>query len=1194
MNLSLRARLLAVASLALAAACSSSSSDEPNVLGTVTQDLTADPNGFVTAVTFDEAFNSLGAGAFESDGGQTALSVTLDGTTAYVTWDERVTFQHRVRVVGVPDVPESWRRVQSQDERRPGLTITSATQDTSDTSLGGDELVLTFSDGPRLAAEAVVEPGNWTITALGTPLDLTGSNFVWDEDDQELTITLGPSAHLHATFNLIAQSVPTVTGRTLPTDVVQGVAVGDTTVPNLISTTQNLDPGAGGDEFGRVIEFRFDEPMSPLFAVQSSNFTVLDHAAAQGQTLVTSAVIDSTDNTILRVTFSRPVVPGLDRVQVQLLRDAHGNIFPRTNLWPQPSAITANGFAEVLGLTREGLGNDQIVVTLDQAIDPDTAEDPARWTLTLGAPFGAVDLSQQTLTYSLLEKELVIDLDFDVPNGTTVDLAANGVVDVDGESFVANAAQVACAGDAGAPSVASSGIVQRRDLDPSGTTVDVTFSEALDASTAEVTGAYTFSPAVSVTSATLLADPRVVRLALAEAAIPGIHTLTIAATIADPAGNTLAAVHGPASLATTDLVGPNVEFVNAQAVEGADNDTIQVFFNDWMIPSDIESVLNWAVESPIGTSVDVSTSTVDYDVDSRVATLVVAQSALKRGETLRVDFQAGRDLGGNSFVIASRDTTVGGEGRRPSVESAWRRDAPNENVLVVRFSEAVDRTDDLYDASTNPTGVKYTVFSDTGVLRGRPTAALPLDGGLGVELAFPFTVALTDTLDIVGLEDLAGNVMFPTLARVLEAEDATAPGQGAAPILTAISGERNDTLEVTFAVPMASWWLAQPDQYTLQESGGGDVIDLTGARFQYDGQNTLTITLSGGLGASLQSGTTYDLTLGVDAQNPLRTAQGIAITAPSVELGAIVVGDIVQGPTQGGSQAVLDPSDANSVLVIFDEAVAVDAAETAAQYDLDGGNLATAATRIAPRVVRATFGVPVSAGQTLEIGVGAAVDLAGNAAAGTLTLSVVADTTAPLLTGAEGEVLLTPGVDVVRVTYSELPDQTSALDASNYTVTDSRGTVIVRYAALDTTGLVVSLYTADLLDGDTFQVVVDGVTDVAGNAPTGVLSLGGSVSGDSVAPAFTGAFVNLAADATGRTIDIELSEPVAGTFIRSAGNWSTTGTATVTGVEVLAVDHVRLTTSQALGVLDEVELAPGLSDIAGNVTVSALRIDPAE
>jgi len=1194
MNLSLRARLFAVASLAVAAACSSSSSDDPNVVGTVTQDLSADPNGFVTAVTFDEAFSSLGPGAFEADGGQQALSVSLAGATAYVTWDERVTFQHRVRVVGVPDVPESWRRVQSQDERRPSLTITSATQDTSDTALGGDELVLTFTDGPRLAAEAVVEPAAWTITALGTPLDLTDSTFAWDADDQELTITLGPSAHLHATFNLIAEAVPTVTGRMLPTGVVQGVAVGDTTIPTLVSTTQNLDPGAGGDEFGRVIEFQFDEPMSPLFAVQSSNFTVLDHAQAQGQTLVTGAVIDSTDNTILRVTFSRPVVPGLDRVQVQLLRDAHGNIFPRTNLWPVPSATSPNGFTEVLGLTREGLDNDQIVVTLDQAIDPDTAEDPARWTLTLGAPFGVVDLSQQTLTYDLLEKQLVIDLDFDVPNGTTVDVAAAGVVDVDGETFVANANQVTAAGDAGAPTVISQGIVQRRDLDPAGTTVDVTFSEAVDASTAEVTGAYTFSPAITVTSATVLADPRTVRLALDDAAIPGVHTLTVAATISDPAGNTLGAAHGPASLATTDLVGPSVEFVNAQAVEGADNDTLQVFFNDWMIPADVESVLNWDVESPIGTSVDVSTSTVDYDVQARIATLVLAQSSLKRGDTLRLTFQAGRDLGGNSFVSATRDTTVAGEARRPSVESAWRRNAPTENVVVVRFSEAVDRTDDLFDAATNPTGVKYTVFSNTNVQRGRPTAALPLDGGLGVELSFPFTVALTDTLDILGLEDLAGNVMFPTLARVLDAEDATTPGQGAAPVLTAISGERNDTLEVTFAVPMATWWLARPEQYTLQESGGGQVIDLTGARFQYDGANTLTITLSGGAGSSLQAGTTYDLTLTVDVQNPLRTAQGVAITAPSVELGALVIGDISQGPTQGASRAVLDPSDANSVLVIFDEAVSVDAAETAAQYDLDGGNLATAATRIAPRVVRATFGVPVSAGQTLEIGVGAAVDVAGNAASGTLSLSVEADTTAPVLTLVEGEVLLTPGVDVVRVAFSELPDQSSALTAGNYAVTDSRGAVVVRYAALDSTGLVVSLYTGDLLDGDTLQVVVTGVSDVAGNVPTGALSLGGSVSGDSTAPTFTGAFVNLAVDPLGRTVDIELSEPVGGTFIRSAGNWSTTGTASVTDVEVLAVDHVRLTLSAAIGAAEQVVLAAGLADLAGNATVSALSIDPAE
>jgi hypothetical protein len=1194
MNLSHRARLLVTATLGLVAACSSSSPSDPNVAGTVTQDLTADPNGFVTSVQFEEALAFVGAGAFESDGGQTPLSVTLDGTTAYVTWDERVHSQHRVRVVGVEGVPVEWRQVDVQDDRQPTVTITSATQDTSDLLLGGDELVLQFADGPRVAVEDAEDPTSWTITALGVPMDLGDSTFDLNETDQVLTITFGPSAHLHATFTLIPTSVEAITGRMLATDTIQGVAVGDTTEPTLTSTVQNLDPLASGDEFGRVIEFTFDEPMSPLFATTSSNFTVIDHVAAQGQTLVTGAEVDALTPTMVRVTFSRPVVPGLDQVRVQLVRDAHGNIFPTQDLSPVPSSAVVNGYESVAGMTLEGLGNDQIIVTFDQALDPDTADDPTLWSLTLGAPYGVIDLTTQTLTYELLDRELTIELDFDMVNGTTVDVECLGTVDVDGDAFTATAAQVVASGDSSAPTVTNSGIVQRRDLDATGRTIDVRFSEAVEATSAENIAHYTFTPPVVVDTATVQADSAIVRLSVATPAVPGVHTLTIAAAIMDPAGNTLAAPHGPAALLTSDVIAPAVQFVTAQAIEGANNDRVLVLFDDDMYADEIEDATNWSVESPIGTALDVTTSTVTYDTEARIATLVLATGAVRRGDDLSVELLAGRDLGGNALDVASANGVVTGEGRRPTLESAWRLDVPFTNELVVRFSEPVDRLTDLYDASTNPTGSRFAVYTSGATLRGYPTGSTVLDDGLGVQLSFPFTLDLTDTVDVIGITDLAGNLMFPTLTRVIDAEDTQAPSQGSAPVLTAIIGERNDMVAITFAVPMASWQLTSAAQYTLQENGGGAVIDLTGSQFSYDGATTLTIVLSSTAAASLQAGTTYDLVLEVDAQNPLRTAQGVALAAPSSELGALVVGDVTNGPTQGASSAVLDPSDPSSILVVFDEAVTESAAETAAAYDYDSGNVAVSAELISPRVVRATFALAVTAGNTLEVTNSAAVDLAGNAAAATLSLVVVDDQTAPVLTLVAGEIAEATGYDFVRVRFNEMPDLATAMTASSYTVGDSRGAVQVRGVSFDSSEIEVSLIVQDLLDGDTITVQVDGVTDVAGNLPGAPLSLGGVVSGDIVAPALSSAYVNAMLDATGRIVDVELSEAVAVAFSGQVSNWSTTGSATVTAVEVVGADHVRLTLSAALGAAEEVVVAAGLTDLAGNAAPLAQSIDPTE
>lgn len=1197
MNLSLRARLLAAATLGLAAACSSSSSSDLAVADTVTQDLTADPNGFVTAVRFDRALGFIGPGAFESDGGQTAQSVTLSDTTAYVTWDERVNSLHRVRVVGVVGVRESWRRVAVPDSRRPSINITSATQDTANATLGGDELVITFADGPRVMEELVEDPTHWALSVADIPLDLSSSTFDLDEASQVLTITLGASAHLHATFRLVPLSLSAVTGRTLSSDAIVGAATGDSTAPALEGGTpvvQNLDPLSGGDEYGRVVEFDFDEPLSPVFSVVPGNFTVLDHANAQGMTLVTAVEIDSLDNTLVRVTFSRPVVPALDRIRVSSLRDAHGNFFDTTNVHFVPSSAVANGYASVAGLTRAGVANDQVVVTLDQALDPDTAADPARWALTLGAPFGSVDLATQTLTYDLLARQLTIGLDFDLTNGMTVDVSCLGGVDVDGDAFAAAATQVLAAGDTTAPTIVTSGIVQRRDLDASGETVDVTFSESVDALAAESVGNYTFTPAIVVDSATVQAGGATVRLALATAVIAGEHTLTVAAGLGDPAGNTLGAPFGPAAVASTDLTSPALQFVTAQAVEGADNDLIQVLFNDWMVPADVMDVTNWTVESPAGSALDVSTSTVTYDAEGQIATLVLAGEAVKRNDDVVVAFTASRDLGGNSIGADASTGLVSGEVHRPTLESVWRRPAPLDHQLVVRFSEASDRLTDLYDASTNPTGVKFTVYSSTAVLRGRPSAAVVLDGGLGVELSFPFTVALTDTLDVVGLEDLAGNVMFPTLARVIDAEDTSAPSQLAAPLMTAISGERNDTVEVTFAVPMGSWGLMNPASYTLQANGGGAVIDLVGSTFEFDGSTTLTIGLTAQAAASLQSGTTYDLVLEVDATDPLRTVQGVPLTAQDPQLAVVVVGDVSNGPTQGASRAMLDPNDANSVLVVFDEAVTEAAAETAAAYDYDGGNIALTAELLSPRVVRATFGAAVAAGNSLDITNTAAVDLAGNAAAGTLSLTVVDDQAAPVLTAVSGTILPVAGMDRVNVRFNEMPDLATALDVANYAVLDSRGSLLIFAAEFSSVDFSIDLYTGDLLDGSAITVLVDGVTDLAGNLPSLPLSLGGAAGGDNVAPTISGAFVNLWLDPTGRTVDVEFSEALLASFADQVGNWSTTGAASVTAVEVLATDHVRLSLNATLGVGDAVVLAAGVSDRAGNVALTASSSVPAQ
>ena len=107
----------------LAVACSSGSSD-PGVAGgansSVVQDLGADPSRQTTVITLPSAPSGpLTPGMFEADGTQLADSVSVVGSQATVTWDERVSPSDQVRAVGVPGVASDFVSVATSDSSSP-------------------------------------------------------------------------------------------------------------------------------------------------------------------------------------------------------------------------------------------------------------------------------------------------------------------------------------------------------------------------------------------------------------------------------------------------------------------------------------------------------------------------------------------------------------------------------------------------------------------------------------------------------------------------------------------------------------------------------------------------------------------------------------------------------------------------------------------------------------------------------------------------------------------------------------------------------------------------------------------------------------------------------------------------------------------------------------------------------------------
>ncbi len=1141
------------------------SSEATNTITSAVQDIMVDPDGTTTVISFSGTRGLSGASAanFESDGGQTATSVSVSGTTATVLWNARVTAADQVRAVAIDGVATDYRAVTASSTAAPTFTIANGTQTTP---LGGDTFDVVFS-GPRVLESDVEDTSNWTLTIDSTDLDLTGTTIVFDVNTQTAAVTLGTLANLHASFTLTPSGIHAVTDVLVANTSVAGTASGDASAPTLIGAVQNLTE----DEFGRVIDFQFSEAMDPVFSVQLSHFGVTSPDIA-------TSVERPSDDT-LRVTFNNPIVPGVNTVSLSSLVDAHGNDFTDAVVPIAAGAAVVNAYTTLAASTVSNAGGDTITVETSQAFDPDTAEDPSAWTLVVDSV--TIDLSTQTLAYDLASKTLTITLGFDMQNGDAFTVTGVSVMDVDGDTFTLSSGGTA-SGDATAPTISS--VTQNRNIDPTGKTLIVQFSEDLDETTAETTSNWSVSGTQNVTTATLLSGNDSVRVEFDALVVPGDFTFG-GQNVTDLAGNAMTTVTG-VTIGTTDSSAPSPVSVRGTAVEGAFDDTVSVVFDDDMIESEVEDPANWTIESPIGTPIATTSDPVVYNASTKTAVLTLFTAGnLARGSSVRAAFSTCRDIAGNTVTSTGVNGTIDSETTLPEVRAIYR-DSTNLDQLVVVFTEPVLNANDLYNATTNPDGVRYDLRTSGGVLRGAPTSMTPSSDLLSVRLAFGFVVDSTDTLDVLGIVDMCGNPQFPEFAFATVAQATNTPSLATGSSFAAsLSGENNDLVTIVFDRPMNKYKLLDPANYTVT---GPVALDLANAQFRFDGDDTVTIGLRNFAGHNVDTGSSYSITV-----NNVWSAQGVKRTSTDTESGIVAIGDVTS-PTVSALDVRIDPSTANSLLVTASEALDPVTANDPAFFDYAGGNIATAASRVGPRTVRLSFAVTPVIGQNLQFAV---TDLAGNVS-GTITRAVsAADTTPPLVSSVSGLAVPNLGRDTVSVTFDEQVDANSALLPGNYTITNGTRTfnpTLTRITYESTTSTVVlTLPSGQELDSSAgLTVTVQNVSDFGGNVMPSLVSLNGSVTGDVFVPAFENAFVNLRVDPTGRTIDVLFTEDVDTTFASSPSNWSASGGPTVSSVTMLEANHARLALTGALGVFGSVSVT-NLPDLANNV-VSSLAIDPVE
>jgi len=1150
------------------AGCSGGSSGSVNTIQTAVQDLALDADGLVTVVTLQSTSGLAGATTanFSASGGQLATDVQIVDEVATITWDARVSPADTVSVTGLSGISATAHPVTSSDTSAPTYSVTSASMNAG---LGADVIVLQFS-GPHVVPESAEDVASWTLSAGGNTMNLAGSDLAFDSGAQSLTISLASLANVWSDFTLSATGVKSVAEVAVDGAGVDGSGSGDSTAPTLVSAEQNLSV----DDRGRVIDFTFDEAMSPLMFTQLGRFGgTSPDLAIEALALSESAV---------RVTFNNPIVPGLDTIDLNGLFDAHGNAFPDTDqAITQPSPLSNALALPAEAVTVPNGANDYISLTTTVAFDPDSAEDWNNWTLDVAG--NPIDLSTQTFDYDLVNNTLTITLDFNLQNGQTFTIAAPGVVDVDGV-FSALSDSQTVGGDAAAPSISS--IVQNRSEDATGATVDVTFSEDVDQTAAENTANWQAPNGQLIVSATLQASQNIVRLVYDAPMIPTVDGVTCL-SITDLAGN-VAGPLGQLVGSSTDTTAPAVSSAVANAVAGAQNDTIVVSFNDVMYAAEVTDSTLWTVESPVGSALDLVPASVTYDPLTQQATLTLeaASANLLNGSDFQVAFSGVHDIAHNDIGSTPTSGQVTAETTSPTIASAYVESSVADEV-VLTFSEPCTRLDDLYDATTNPTGTRYVLRALGGGLRGLPTGASVLSNGLSVRLSFGLAVDPTDTLDVLGVTDFAGNPLYPVLAQDLVSEDTTAPTLLSA-VATTFSGEANDTLVLTYDRPMSSWGITDPEHYSLTLTGGG-AVSLTRALFSFNGSSTVTITLAGSGLSNLDSSDTFT----VDATG-LFSAQGEAVVGSSSVGPQAIAGD-VSAPSVGANNVRIDPAVANSLLVEFSEALNSSASATLANYDLNGGNLAVAATLVGPRVVRATFAVTPLPGDSLNV---SGTDLAHNASGVFTRVVQSADLVGPLVTSVSGVASSGYGGDLLSITYSEPVKPGTALSAANYTVTSNGNPISLVGASPTYTSatntVIFRLASGQELDSAaSVHVSISNVQDVSGNAMAASISTTGAVTGDVTLPSIANSFVNWAVDATGATLDVGFSEDVVAAGAGALQNWSTNGLASVSAVQYLSHNHYRVTLAAPLGA-SQLLLVAGVSDPAGNAVGGTLSTNPLE
>jgi len=647
-------------------------------------------------------------------------------------------------------------------------------------------------------------------------------------------------------------------------------------------------------------------------------------------------------------------------------------------------------------------------------------------------------------------------------------------------------------------------------------TVDLIFDEDLAQSPAKTDANYSVDQSIGNPSNSELnsTDNNRVSLSFTESLSESTDYTFTYDNLTDTLGNTVAT-----SMET-------LNFTNAvDTVIVNSSQLLDVYFTEAVEQTAAEAVANYSVDDGIGTP-----KTALQDDDDAKLVHLVFENSFDDNRDLTISFEDIRDASSNR--LQALNTVFVYDTDRPGIDSVV---VVNQTTLTVYFDEAVDLSS--AEAINN-----YSADNDLG----NPTTASRQSNLSGVQLTFGsnFTNELVNTLSISGIKDLAQNELSSTRNEEF-VYDMLPPSLSQLKVLSPTEVELtfSEVIDKTVAETLATYSIdnaiGNPTSAS-RSARDSSIVNLVFNGFGNNATNTLTISgmkdlnenvttsdltetfssnqpMIGSLIAltdttlslqmtkditqtSAETLASYSIDNGLNVKSTERDATDIyqvlvTLDAPMTEDATYNLSiasltdtdgntsiDQAESLTYDSQLASLNLVNENTLELSFDNALEATSAETVTNYSVTesiGNPVSAVLDNTDSKKVTLIFGADLLEGTNYELNISGLQDSFGD----DITASahdLMYDVTAPSVQSISSSF-----TNQITVTFSEDLDETSAETLNHFSLDNAVGTP--SNIELQSSGSEVLLtFATDLTDATLYQLTIDRVEDLNGNALSSV------------------------------------------------------------------------------------------------------------